>query len=45
MGAAALLGLVADPDEMVGPALLLAGDAGRFITGQVIVADGGLHPY
>ena len=45
MGAATLLGRVAHPDEMVGPALLLAGDAGRFITGQVIVADGGLHPH
>ena len=45
MGAATLLGRVADPDEMVGPALLLAGDAGRFVTGQVIVADGGLHPH
>ena len=45
MGAATLLGRLAHPDEMVGPALLLASDAGRFITGQVIVADGGLHPY
>ena len=45
MGEATLLGRVADPDEMVGPALLLAGDAGRFVTGQVIVADGGLHPH
>ena len=45
MGAGTLLGRLADPDEMVGPALLLASDAGRFITGQVIVADGGLHPH
>ena len=45
MGAVTLLGRLAHPDEMVGPALLLASDAGRFITGQVIVADGGLHPY
>ena len=45
MGAATLLGRLAHPDEMVGPALLLAGDAGRFITGQVIVVDGGLHPH
>lgn len=28
--------------DMVGPALLLATDAGAFITGNVIVADGGL---
>ena len=45
MGAGTLLGRLAHPDEMVGPALLLAGDAGRFITGQVLVADGGLHPH
>ncbi len=45
MASGPLLGRLADPDEMVGPALLLAGDAGRFITGQVIVADGGLHPH
>ncbi|MCB0976322.1 MAG: SDR family oxidoreductase [Acidimicrobiales bacterium] len=32
-------------DEIVGPALLLASDAGSFITGQVIVVDGGSHPY
>ena len=45
MGAGTLLGRLTHPDEMVGPALLLASDAGRFITGQVIVADGGLHPH
>jgi NAD(P)-dependent dehydrogenase (short-subunit alcohol dehydrogenase family) len=32
-------------DEMVGPALLLASDAGSFITGQVILADGGMVPH
>jgi NAD(P)-dependent dehydrogenase (short-subunit alcohol dehydrogenase family) len=35
----------AHPDEMVGPALLLCSDAGSFITGQVIIADGGLTPH
>jgi NAD(P)-dependent dehydrogenase (short-subunit alcohol dehydrogenase family) len=30
-----------DPVDMVGPALMLAGEAGRYITGAVIVADGG----
>jgi 3-oxoacyl-[acyl-carrier protein] reductase len=30
------------PIDMVGPALLLATDAGAFITGNVIVADGGM---
>jgi len=34
----------AHPDEMVGPALLMCSDAGSFITGQVIIVDGGLTP-
>jgi NAD(P)-dependent dehydrogenase (short-subunit alcohol dehydrogenase family) len=40
-----LLKRMADPDEMVGPALLLTSDAGSFITGQVLLADGGMVPY
>lgn len=45
MAGASMLGRMADPDEMVGPALLLTSDAGSFITGQVILADGGLVPH
>jgi len=39
-----LLPRIASPDEMVGPALLLTSDAGSFITGQVLFADGGMVP-
>jgi NAD(P)-dependent dehydrogenase (short-subunit alcohol dehydrogenase family) len=39
-----LLQRMAHPDEMVGPALLLSSDAGSFITGQVLFADGGMVP-
>jgi NAD(P)-dependent dehydrogenase (short-subunit alcohol dehydrogenase family) len=35
---------LATPDEMVGPALLLCSDAGSYITGSVIIADGGGTP-
>ncbi|MFI5780715.1 SDR family NAD(P)-dependent oxidoreductase [Nocardia sp. NPDC051570] len=40
----ALLRRIANPTEMVGPALLLVSDAGSFITGQTLIADGGLIP-
>jgi NAD(P)-dependent dehydrogenase (short-subunit alcohol dehydrogenase family) len=39
-----LLPRMAHPDEMVGPALLLSSDAGSFITGSVVFADGGMVP-
>jgi gluconate 5-dehydrogenase len=31
----------AEPEELVGPALLLASDAGSFITGETLIVDGG----
>jgi NAD(P)-dependent dehydrogenase (short-subunit alcohol dehydrogenase family) len=39
-----LIPRMGDPDEMVGPALLLTSDAGSFITGHVVFADGGMVP-
>ncbi len=39
-----LMPRMAHPDEMVGPALLLTSDAGSFITGHVVFADGGMVP-
>lgn len=40
-----LMKRMAHPDEMVGPALLLTSDAGSFVTGQVLLADGGMVPH
>ncbi len=38
------LGRIGHPDELVGAALLLASDAGSYITGQCIIVDGGFVP-
>jgi NAD(P)-dependent dehydrogenase (short-subunit alcohol dehydrogenase family) len=35
------LGRWGDPRELVGPALLLASEAGSYVTGETIVVDGG----
>ena len=45
MSRAAFMRRAAHIDEMVGPALLLFSDAGSFITGQVLIVDGGLTPH
>jgi NAD(P)-dependent dehydrogenase (short-subunit alcohol dehydrogenase family) len=42
MVAGQLIRRMADPVEMVPPALFLASDAGSFMTGQVLLVDGGL---
>lgn len=40
--AASPLGRIGEPQDIAGTALLLASDAGRFITGTTIVVDGGV---
>lgn len=35
------LGIIGEPDDLAGAVLLLASDAGRFITGHNLVVDGG----
>ena len=39
-----LMKRLATPDEMVGAALLLCSDAGSYMTGTVVIADGGGTP-
>ena len=40
--AATPLARIGDPDDIAGAAVFLASDAGRFVTGQTLVVDGGV---
>lgn len=40
--AATPLARIGDPDDIAGAAVFLASDAGRFVTGQTVVVDGGV---
>jgi NAD(P)-dependent dehydrogenase (short-subunit alcohol dehydrogenase family) len=44
MAANTLMRRLASPDEMIGTALLLCSRAGSYITGQVVIVDGGGTP-
>lgn len=41
LGGRTAFGRWAEPEELVGPALMLASDAGSFVTGETLVVDGG----
>ncbi|MDQ1431479.1 MAG: hypothetical protein QOF40_2081 [Actinomycetota bacterium] len=45
MAAASPMNRAAHPDEMIGPIMFLVSDAGSFMTGQVVLADGGMVPH
>lgn len=41
LGGRTAFGRWAEPEELVGPALLLASEAGSFVTGETLIVDGG----